>query len=181
MLKKILITAICLLLILLLAVVLLIRHVKPTETLDLSYQEISIGSKIADIIKTRKLDVQLTEQDLNDLVKKQLSAHQQLPHDFQLDGAKLTLNGSHLEADLNLRWRDKVPIAAQMQFALAWNPPNVVIQPVRTSVKGMQLPNEWLHLEPISFSLEEHLPALIGVKNVVFQDKAVVVQLKVLR
>ena len=86
-----------------------VRHVKPTETLNLDYKEITVSSKIADIVKNRKLEVQLTEQELNDVVKKQLAAHQVLPNDLRIEGAKLTLQGSNLVADVNVRWREKIP------------------------------------------------------------------------
>ncbi|WP_144028283.1 hypothetical protein [Paenibacillus ferrarius] len=181
MLRKRFIFMIILLVVIIGAPMFIIWQVKPTEALNLDYKEISIPSKIAEIVKSRKLEVQLTEQDINDLVKKQLAEHQVLPHDFRLEGAKLTLNGSNLEADLNLRWHDKLPISAKMMFTLAYHSPNMSIQHVSTSVKGTKIPSEWLHLDPIVFSIEDHLPLLIGVKNVVFEEKAVVVQLKALR
>lgn len=158
-----------------------VRHVKPTEDLNLDYEEITISSKIADIVKNRKLEVQLTEQDLNDVVKKQLAAHQVLPNDFRIEGAKLTLQGSNLVADVNVRWREKIPIGAQMMFTLAWNPPNLVVQHRNTSIKGMQVPSEWVQLAPFDFPIEDHLPKLIGVKNVLFEEKAIIIQLKPLR
>lgn len=158
-----------------------VRHVKPTEALNLDYKEITISSKIADIVKNRKLEVQLTEQDLNDVVKKRLAAHQDLPNDFRIEGAKLTLQGTNLIADVNVRWREKIPIGAQMMFTLAWNPPNLVVQHQNTSIKGMQVPNEWFQLAPIELPIEDHLPKLIGVKNVMFEEKAIIVQLKPLR
>ncbi|SDP12437.1 hypothetical protein SAMN04487897_1388 [Paenibacillus sp. yr247] len=181
MLKKLFIFAIAVLVILMAALVIIIRHVKPTEALDLDYKEIAIGSKIADMIKNRKLEVQLTEQDLNDLVKKQLAAHKALPNDIRIEGAKLTLQGSNLEADLNVRWHEQVSIGAKMMFTLAWNPPNLVIQHRNTQVKGIQIPSEWLPLVPMEIPIEDHLPILVGVKNVVFEEKAMIIQLKPLR
>ncbi|MEC0266670.1 hypothetical protein [Paenibacillus anseongense] len=163
------------------ATVLFIRHIQPTEDLDLNYQEISIGSKIADIVKNRKLEVQITEQDLNNLVKKQLSAHQNLPNGIRIEGAKLTLQGSNLVADVNVKWQDKLPVGAQLLFTLAWDPPNVIIQHQSTMVRGIQVPKEWLQFAPIELSIEDHLPLLIGVKDVQFEEKAVLIQLKALR
>ncbi|MZQ83480.1 hypothetical protein GQF01_15310 [Paenibacillus sp. 5J-6] len=181
MLKKSFISLIVLIVILAAAMVMFIRHIQPTEVLDLNYQEISIASKIADIVKTRKLEVQITEQDLNNLVKKQLSAHPNLPNGVRIEGAKLTLQGSNLVADVNIRWQDKVPVGAQLFFSLAWDPPNVVIQHQNTRVRGIQVPKEWLQLAPIELSIEDHLPLLVGVKDVRFEEKAVLIQLKALR
>ncbi|KQX45193.1 hypothetical protein [Paenibacillus sp. Root444D2] len=181
MLKKIVIFAIAVVIILTAALVIAVRHVKPTETLNLDYKEVTISSKIADIVKNRKLEVQLTEQDINDVVKKQLAAHQVLPNGFRIEGAKLTLQGSNLVADVNVRWREKIPIGVQMMFTLAWNPPNLVVQHRNTSVKGMQVPSEWVQLAPFELPIEDHLPKLIGVKNIRFEEKAIIIQLKPLR
>ncbi|MBP1966828.1 hypothetical protein [Paenibacillus aceris] len=181
MLKKLFVFAIAVIVILTAAAAMIIRHIKPTEDLDLNYEEISIASKVADIVKNRKLEVQVSEQDLNNLVKKQLAAHQTLPNGVRIEGAKLTLQGADLVADVNVRWQDKVPVGAQLLFTLAWDPPNVVIQHQSTMIKGMQLPKEWLQLAPIELSIEDHLPLLIGVKDVRFEEKAVYIQLKALR
>lgn len=181
MLKRSFISLIVVIVILAAAIVMFIRHIQPTEVLDLNYQEISIASKIADMVKNRKFEVQITEQDLNNLVKKQLSAHQNLPNDVRVEGAKLTLQGSNLVADVNIRWQDKVPVGAQLLFTLAWDPPNVVIQHQSTRVRGIQVPKEWLQFAPIELSIEDHLPLLVGVKGVQFEEKAVLIQLKALR
>ncbi|MGO4270414.1 hypothetical protein AB4Z22_11275 [Paenibacillus sp. TAF58] len=181
MLKKVVIFAITVVIFLIALLAIAVRHVKPTETLNLDYKEITVSSKIADIVKSRKLEVQLTEQDLNDVVKKQLAAHQVLPNDFRIEGAKLTLQGSNLVADVNVRWREKIPIGAQMMFTVAWNPPNLVVQHRNTNIKGMQVPSEWVQLAPIELPIEDYLPKLIGVKNVLFEEKAIIIQLKPLR
>ncbi|MDQ0901594.1 MULTISPECIES: hypothetical protein [unclassified Paenibacillus] len=181
MLRKLFIFAIAVGFILTALLAIAVRHVKPTEDLNLDYNEITISSKITDIVKNRKLEVQLTEQDLNEVVKKQLAAHQVLPNDFRIEGAKLTLQGSNLVADVNVRWREKIPIGAQMMFTLAWNPPNLVVQHRNTSIKGMQVPSEWVQLSPFKLPIEDHLPKLIGVKNVLFEEKAIIIQLKPLR
>lgn len=181
MLKKLFIFIIAVVIILSIAMVFIIRHIKPAEDLDLNYQEISISSKVADIVKNRKLEVQVTEQDLNNLLKKQLAAHQTLPNGLRIEGAKITLQGANLVADLNVNWQDKVPVGAQMLFKLAWNPPDLIMEHQSTKVKGMQIPREWVQFAPIVVPIEEHLPLLIGVRDVQFEEKAIVLQLKALR
>ena len=159
----------------------IIAYVKPAEALDLAYKEVPIGNKIVDIIKNRKLEVELTEQDINDIVKKQLAAHKTLPNDVQIEGAKLTLQGTSLVADVNIRWRDQVPVGAKLNFVLAWNNPNIEIRHVSTQIKGINLPGEWLQLAPMVIPLEQYLPKLIGVKDVIFDEKSVHINLKLLR
>ncbi|MDD9271388.1 hypothetical protein ACFPES_30565 [Paenibacillus sp. GCM10023248] len=181
MLKKLFIFIVAVLIVGSVAGVFIIRHIKPAEDLDLNYQNISIGSKVADIVKNRKLEVQVTEEDLNNLVKQQLAAHSELPNGIRVEGAKVTLQGANLVADLNVNWQDKVPVGAQLLFTLAWNPPNLIIEHQSTQVKGVRIPREWVQLAPIEIPIEEHLPLLIGVKDVQFQEKSIVVQLKALR
>lgn len=181
MLKKSFILALAVLAILAIAMAIIIWYVKPTETLNLDYHDIAISSKITDIIKNRKLEVRLTEEDLSNIVKKQLAAHKVLPNDFQIEGAKLTLQGSNLEADVNVKWHQQFPIGAQMLFTFVWSPPNLVIQHRNTNIKGLQIPSNWVQLAPIEISIEDYLPNLIGIKNVVFEEKALVIQLKPFR
>ncbi|WNR45704.1 hypothetical protein [Paenibacillus roseipurpureus] len=181
MLKKIIASIAALALIVVVLLFIVIQYVKPTESLDLTYREISISNKIADIILSRKLEVRLTEDDINQLLKKQLADHSTLPHDFRLEGAKLNMAGSLINADVNLRWQNKIPIGAHAMFFLSWESPNLVIQHQSTQIKSLQLPSEWLQMAPVEIPLQSYLPKLIGIKNVVFEDKAIVVQLKALQ
>ncbi|MBD0383384.1 hypothetical protein [Paenibacillus sedimenti] len=159
----------------------IISYVKPAEALDLEYSEVPIGSKIVDIIKNRKLKVELTEQDVNDIVKKQLAARKTLPNDVRIEGAKLTLQGTALAADVNIRWHDKVPVGAKLNFVLAWNNPKIEIQHISTQIKGVNIPGKWLQLAPIEIPLEQHLPKLVGVKDVIFEEDAIQIDLKLLK
>ncbi|NEW08556.1 hypothetical protein GK047_21385 [Paenibacillus sp. SYP-B3998] len=156
-------------------------YIKPTEVLDLNYKELEITNKILDIIKNRKLEVVLTEQDVNNMVKKQLAARQTLPNDVRIEGAKISVHGTMLEADVNIRWHDQVPVGAKMWFNLTWNNPNLQIEHVATQIKGFKLPNAWLQLAPFQIPIEQHLPKLIGVKTVVFEDRAIQIDLKLLK
>lgn len=178
MLKKILLSLVTLIVIAVVMLVIVIQYVKPTEQLDLQYQEISIPNKIADMILSRKLEVRLSEEDINNLLKKQLATHRELPNDFQLDGAKLNLQGSMIEADVNARWQERIPVGAHAVFTLAWEPPNLVIKHVSTQVRNLQLPSDWLQLAPVEIPIESFLPKLVGIKNMRFEDKAIVIQLK---
>ncbi|MDR6554884.1 hypothetical protein [Paenibacillus qinlingensis] len=178
MLKKLMFAILTLAVIAAVMLVIVIQYVKPTESLDLQYKEISISNKIAEMILSRKLEVRLSEEDVNQLLKKQLASHTQLPHDFRMEGATLNLQGSMVEADVNVRWHERIPIGALALFTLSWEPPNLVIQHVNTQIKNWQLPSSWLQLAPVEIPLQSHLPKLIGIKNVVFEDKSILIQLK---
>ncbi|RTE02233.1 hypothetical protein [Paenibacillus whitsoniae] len=178
MLKRLGISLLVLMAGLFLLAVLLIRWVKPAETLDLAYQDISIVSKLEAMLVNRKLEVRLSESEINDIVKKQLSSHRELPHDLEIDGAKLHLDGSRLDADVNVTWQERVPVGVHMVFSLAWQPPNLVITPQQADVRGKLLPASWITLPQTVIPLESYLPKLIGIRAVTFEKDAVVVQFK---
>jgi hypothetical protein len=155
-----------------------IFYAMPDQALDWHFQEVSIIDKVADIIKNRKLEMQLTEQDINNLAKKQLSAHTALPHHIKLIGAQFHLHGTQLEADVNLLWEERVPIAAKLLFQLNWNNPNLEIQHVGTQIKQADIPLEWFQLEPIEIPVGNNLPRLIGIKNVNFDPSSIRISFK---
>lgn len=150
-----------------------IWYVKPTEALDLNYREVPIGGKIVDMIKNRKFEVLITEAEINDLVKKQLAAHRELPHDIRIEGAALQLRGNELQADVNLLWREQIPVGAKLFFNVEWNSPNIEIVHTSTQIKEASLPSSLLQLPPLRISLEEHLPKLVGVRNVSFEENGI--------
>jgi hypothetical protein len=155
-----------------------IQLVRPDKALDLHYEEVTVFDKMLDIVKTRKPEVQLTEQDVNHLGKQFLSHHRVLPHDMTITGAQFKLHGHVLEADLNLLWRDKVPVAAKLFFQVTWKNPNVEIVHTRTNIKQMQVPKTWVHMDPIRIPLSQYLPGLIAIKDVVFDPDAIRISLR---
>lgn len=151
--------------------------VKPDQVLDLQYEDVSVVGKMLDIIKNRKLEVQLTEQDINNLVKKQLSQHSGLPYHMTITGAQLRLQGDQVEADVNLLWDNEVAVAAKLFFQLSWKKPDLVITHVRTEVKRVNISQDWFHLDPIRIPLSPNLPKLIAIRDVAFDPNAIRIQL----
>jgi hypothetical protein len=153
-------------------------YVKPEQMLDLKYEEVPVSGLILDMVKSRKLEVRLTAQDVNNIVKKHLAAKPALPHDFVLTGADVKQQGVHLEADVNLIWDYKVHVGAKLTFKLAWDPPNLQIVHIATQMKDLKVPLEWFHLDPISVPLQDNLPKLVGIKGVFFDDSQIRIALK---
>ncbi|UJF32143.1 hypothetical protein [Paenibacillus hexagrammi] len=159
----------------------LIRYVRPAQALDLNYVEVSAGDKIAAMLASRKLELVLTEADIDNLLKKQLAAsaaNGQLPPQIRIEGAQAKLHGDVLEADVNLRWKDRLPIGAKLFFTLSWNRPNIELIHTRTQIKDVKLPPAWLQLATVQIPIEAQLPKLIGVKEVQFEEDAVRIHLK---
>jgi hypothetical protein len=150
-----------------------VQAVKPDQDLDLKYKEVSVVEKILDMVKNRKLEVQLTEQDLNNLVKKQLSEHADLPNNVTITGAQFKLNGNRVEADVNLLWNHKVAAAAKLFFLMEWKNPDLVITHLSTQIKQMEVPQEWFHLNPLRIQMAQNMPQMIGIKDIAFDPNAI--------
>jgi hypothetical protein len=155
-----------------------VQAVKPDQSLDLKYKEVSVVEKMLDIVKNRKLEVQLTEQDVNNLVKKQLSQQADMPHNgVTITGAQFKLHGDRVEADVNLLWNNKVAAAAKLIFLMEWKNPDLEITHLSTQIKQMQVPQEWFHLNPIRIPMAQSMPRMIGIKDVAFDPGAIRIML----
>jgi hypothetical protein len=154
-------------------------YVKPEQVLDLKYDEVPISGLILDMVKSRKLEVRLTAQDINNLVKKSLAAKSAVPSNFVITGADVKQHGDRLEADVNLMWDYKVHMGAKLSFMLAWDPPNLQIVHIATQMKDLKVPLEWFHIDPISVPLQDNLPKLVGIKGVSFDDNQIRIALKI--
>jgi hypothetical protein len=150
-----------------------VQAVKPDRDLDLKYKEVSVVEKMLDIVKNRKLEVQLSEQDLNNLVKMQLSQHAVMPHNVTITGAQFKLDGDRVEADVNLLWDNKVAAAAKLFFLMEWKNPDLEITHLSTQIKQMQVPQEWFHLNPIRIPMTQNMPKMIGIKDIAFDPDAI--------
>jgi hypothetical protein len=176
--KKFLKTIIVLLCIVIVAIWGAVWYVKPTQEMDLKYAEISIAAKVADMIKQFKPEVLLTELDVNNLIKKHLAQHQELPHNLVVKGADFRLQGDLLEADVNVLWDYKVHIGAKLFFQLNWNQPSIEVMHTGTQIKDIQIPLELFEIPPITIPVEDNLPAMIGIKDVVFDPQSIRLGLK---
>ena len=143
-------------------------YVRPSEALDLKAEEWAVSGKIVEMVKNRKLEVQLSEQEVNQLIKKRLAQKADLPHGFRIKGAKFDLQGSLLAADLNLLWDYKLPIGAKLLFTLRWNDPNLEVVHVDTHIRNMEIGTDWFQLEPIRIPLGDSLPKHVAIRSVQF-------------
>lgn len=176
--KKFLITVIVLLSIVIVAIWGAAWYVRPSKSLDLKYEEVPIGGMILNMVKLRKPEVQLTEQDVNNLIKKRLEQNKELPHQMSLKGASFELQGERLEADVNVLWDHKVHVGGKLYFQLAWSPPNIEIVHTGTRIKDISLPAEWFQIAPIRIPVEDQLPDRIGINQVSFDPNVIRIGLK---
>ncbi|MCR8645225.1 hypothetical protein NV379_21450 [Paenibacillus sp. N1-5-1-14] len=176
--KKLLLVFVVVIVILLLGVFGFIWYIKPAETLNLDAKPFTIQDKIKEVVQSRKMEVKLTEQEINSLLKQQLQSYTRLPHDIRLTGANFDLQGQELIMDANVIWKDQIPASVQVYFHVLWNNGAIVVEHTWTKLKQWHLPKDWMNLQPITIPIANQLPKMVAIRDVVFEDDGIVFKFK---
>lgn len=152
----------------------LLSYIAPDDKLDLSYQNIDVRQKATDMVKQLKPELVLTEADVNNLIKKNLDPR--VNEHVVVDGAKFDLEGDRLIANMNITYRDRVPMAVRAEYRLEWQDPSLALRPQSLTMKGIDLPLDML--ETIVVDLDLPTGDLIQVEEVRFQGETVIVLFK---
>jgi hypothetical protein len=155
-----------------------IWYVKPTEPLNLDYGQVSVSQKVLDMVKARKPEVQISERELNDIVKKQLAERSQLRPNVVIEGARFEQQVDRLTAYVNLKTVGGVRVGAVLDFKLQWNAPRLTISHTGTRIRSWNVPSSWLQLDPIVVRVDDALPPLIAIKDIHFGEDGITVSLK---
>lgn len=170
--KRLFITLVVLVMIVGGAVWWLLSYIAPDQQLNLNYNPIDVKQKALDMVKALKPELLLTEEDVNNLIKKHI--HTDVAENVRLNGAKFYLQGDRLVADLNVTYRDRIPAQLQAEYRMEWEEPNLVLRPQSLSVKDLKLPIDLL--ETITVPLDLPTGEMVEVKEMVFANS----QIKVL-
>jgi hypothetical protein len=158
----------------------MLSYIAPDEQLNLSYEPIDVNEKALAMVKNLKPELVLTENDVNDLIKKHLnekyasgeagSSPLELAQDIQLDGARFELEEKKLIAHMNVTYMNRIPAALEAEYSLEWQSPNIVLMPQTLSLKNTALPISML--ETITIPLELPAKEVVTVREVQFlQDQ----------
>ncbi|WP_282941065.1 hypothetical protein [Paenibacillus sp. RC67] len=153
-------------------------YVQPEQKLDLNYSELPVREKVANMLTSRKLEVQLTEPEVNSLLKKALASHTQVSSDLEITGAQFFLEGSEWVADVNLLYKGQWTFGAKLYFAMSWKEPYLKATHTATKIKEASVPIEWFHLNPLQIQLNDYVPKPAGVRDIAFEDHGLRVGLK---
>lgn len=143
-------------------------YVRPAEELDLKYAPISVQQKVLDMIKNRKLEVRLSEAELNDLLKWRLAEHRSPRPDVWIEGASFRQRGNRLSARVNLKYADTIRVGAILDFELIWQNSELIVRHVGTHLRGLSLPVSWLQLDPVVVPLRFADIPFVEVKRLDF-------------
>lgn len=152
--------------------------VRPAEPLDLSYGQLDLRGKLADMLMSRRLETVLTEREVNDLLKQALARRPEVRPGVTLTGAAFALQGERLSADVNLLVRQRLEVGAKLWFELSWTEPYLTALHTGIEIRGRSVPLEWLRLEPLRMELNEHLPKHVSVRGMAFEGSTVRLSLK---
>ncbi|PZE21362.1 hypothetical protein [Paenibacillus xerothermodurans] len=154
-------------------------YVQPAEPLDLNFSAISLRDELNHIMANRRLQVELSEREVDSLLKMALVTYPPQQKDIEITGARFRILNDHMIADANLLYRERWEIGATLHFTLDWKDPYLIATHTGTNIKQLQVPPGWFQLEPIRFAPNEHLPMPLAVRNIQFLERRVLVDLKV--
>jgi hypothetical protein len=176
--KRLLLFIFCLLIVIGGVVAWAVWYVRPAQPLDLAYRDVSLAAKFNEMVRNRQPAFELTEADINNLLKKQVGENPVLTADLRITGANFNVDKDLLTADVNLLYKDKFPAGVRLHYYLDWKEPDLKITYKDAAVKGFTLPASWFRPKDYNININGQLPGPVGVKEVVFGDKSVKVWLK---
>lgn len=151
-------------------------YIKPTEPLDLSYGKVPIRERALDMAKRMSLDLVVTEADVNSILKAELADDPLVQEGVEVKGAKFTLIGELLIADLNVLWKDLVPSSLRIVYRLKWDAPNVVATVEEAKIKAISLPKS--SVSGFVIPLGDELPKPLKIEKIEWGVGEIKVKLK---
>lgn len=148
-------------------------YAQPQAELDLSYNDLPVREKLAAMVINRKPEAVLTEQEVGDLLKKALARRAELRPGVKLTGARFFLEGDRLAADVTLLLQDRWKVGARLNFDLAWKSPYLTAVHTGTVIRDVNVPGDWLSLQPIQVDLNDYMPKHVAIRDVAFEGSTV--------
>ncbi|WP_248927753.1 hypothetical protein [Paenibacillus hamazuiensis] len=155
-----------------------VMYVQPDEHLDLSYSDISWGDKVKEMVMSRRLRVEMTEEDINQILKKTLSEKPDISDRLRITGAQSHLSGNELTVDINALFNGYWQVGGKLYFTLSWSDPYLTATHTRTEIKRATIPSEWLQLAPIQINVGEQVPRPFAVRSFDFTGSSMLVTLR---
>ncbi|ANE46135.1 hypothetical protein SY83_07400 [Paenibacillus swuensis] len=154
----------------------MLYYIRPEKALDLSYDPLSLESKVMGMVQQRKLEMTITEPELNNLLKEWLSLRPLLSESWEITGAEGSLAGTIYTVNANLLYANRIPVNAVVRYQLVWASPDLVAEPLSIHLKDLKLSAQDLGLDPIVIPVGQQLPPGLNVKKVTFGDNNVTIR-----
>lgn len=178
MLRKILYTLFILILVLVIFAVGILFYIKPDRELNWTYNKVSITDKAWQMVKDFKLELDLSEDELNDLFKEHFADKAKLPNGIEILGTHFDLQGNSVVADINLEWNGMVDVGARVRFDLEWQQGNLVVKHSQTNFKAIRIPSNMFHIPTVRIPIDSKLPEWVAIKDLTFEPNHIHIKFK---
>lgn len=156
----------------------ILSYIRPEQQLDLTYKKINLESKFVSMVKNRQFSLEISDEEMNDLLKEKLAEKPEVSPGIRVTGARFQRENDRLLADVNVDVKGKLPAGVQLEYRLEWKAPylSAVYQGAR--IRSVNLPQTWLDPGDFKINMNEAVPRPLGIQEVIFDDKAITVWLK---
>jgi hypothetical protein len=178
MFKKLLYTLFIILIVIALLIAGLLIYIKPERELDWSYSKVSLTDKAKQMITSFKTELNLSEEEINNLLKEQLADKAKLPNDTEITGMQFDLQGSTAFADVNLLWKGLVEAGAQIKFDLEWKEGTLMMKHSQTNVKAISIPATYFKIPDVEIPINKMLPKMVAIKDLSFEPDHIHIKFK---
>lgn len=150
--------------------------VAPQRNPGLDYTALDTTAKIQTMIKEKRLEITLNEQEFNQLARRELMDHQEdYPPGLRISGADFTWQGDIIHADVRGTYFG-IPFGALLDFTAQLQGNRLVLTHQHTMVRHGQW--QGALLQPLDISLTKYFPAVVDVKQLEFEQDRVIIRFR---
>lgn len=157
-----------------LLVIALIWYVQPAQSLNLQYTTYEIEHELEEMIRERRTSMELSEEEVNDLLKEELASHPVESPYARLVGAQFDLVDGGMVAHLHLLAMDRVDVGATLDYTFHWQEPEISAELQRARVKSVSIPQGQIPTPRFAIDLSALLPPFVTVKSMDFNEDVIV-------
>lgn len=148
----------------------------PERQLNLNYTDVDTTSKILAMIETKKLQTTISQNEFNQLAKKELiDREDEFPVGLKMTGAQFTLDHDTVKADLTGTYFG-VPFGAILDFHIRREDNFLILDHQATHVRHGNV--QGALISPIRISLTKYFPAIANVSQMEFEQDHIQVSFK---
>lgn len=167
-----------LVLVIVLAVAIIV-YIRPANELDMNYEQVDMKTKVWNMVKTKVPEIELSEEELNNLAKKKIIEYLDT-HDqgVEITGTNFVIHDQELEVNLNGKWAI-IPFGVTLDFHMEASGSDLILEHKSTRIKQVTIPVSRFSLDPITFSLKEHVPDIVGIDQIHFKPNSMMLTFKI--
>ncbi|WP_046216100.1 hypothetical protein [Paenibacillus wulumuqiensis] len=150
--------------------------IAPQRNPGMDYIHLDTTAKIQTMIKEKRLEITLNQQEFNQLARRELMDHQEdYPAGLRISGADFTWEGDMIHADLRGTYLG-IPFGALLDFDAQLQGNRLVLTHQHTTVRHGQW--QGALLQPLDISLTKYFPAVVDVRQLEFERDQVIIRFR---